>query len=70
MNPDFNKQKLIPAIVQDYKTKEVLMLAYVNDESYNYMLDKNETCFFLEVGKNYGTKEKHLVIFKKLRKCI
>ena len=29
MEPDFNKMKLIPAIVQDYKTKEVLMLAYV-----------------------------------------
>ena len=31
MRPDFNKMELIPAIVQDYQTKEVLMLAYVND---------------------------------------
>ena len=46
MKPDFEKQKLIPAIIQDYKTKEVLMLAYVNEESYNYMLEKRETCFF------------------------
>lgn len=29
MRPDFNKMELIPAIVQDYQTKEVLMLAYV-----------------------------------------
>ncbi|MBR0428419.1 MAG: bifunctional phosphoribosyl-AMP cyclohydrolase/phosphoribosyl-ATP diphosphatase HisIE [Clostridia bacterium] len=46
MKPDFEKQKLIPAIIQDYKTIEVLMLAYVNEESYNYMLEKRETCFF------------------------
>lgn len=46
MKPDFNKMELIPAIVQDFKNKQVLMLAYVNEESYNLMLDKKETCFF------------------------
>jgi len=46
MKPDFNKMELIPAIVQDFKTKEVLMLAYVNEESHNIMLEKKETCFF------------------------
>lgn len=46
MKPDFEKMKLIPAIIQDYKTKEVLMLAYVNEESYEYMLKNKETCFF------------------------
>lgn len=46
MNPDFEKMELIPAIIQDYITNEVLMLAYVNKESYNYMLEKKKTCFF------------------------
>ena len=46
MKPDFEKMELIPAIVQDYKTKQVLMLAYVNEESYKYMLENKETCFF------------------------
>lgn len=46
MEPDFKKMELIPAIVQDYKTKEVLMLAYVNEESYKYMLKNKQTCFF------------------------
>ena len=46
MNPDFEKNKLIPAIIQEYKTKEVLMLAYVNEESYKYMLENKQTCFF------------------------
>lgn len=33
-----NKDGLIPVIVQDYKTDEVLMLAYMNEESYNITL--------------------------------
>ncbi len=46
MEPDFDKMELIPAIVQDYSTNEVLMLAYVNKESYEYMLKNKETCFY------------------------
>ena len=46
MYPDFEKNRLIPAIIQDYKTYEVLMLAYVNEDSFNYMLAKKETCFY------------------------
>ncbi len=30
-----NEEGLIPVIVQDYKTDEVLMLAYMNEEAYN-----------------------------------
>lgn len=46
MKPDFKKMELIPAIIQDYKTKEILMLAYVNEKSYEYMLENKQTCFF------------------------
>ena len=39
MRPDFEKGNgLVPAIVQDYQTKQVLMLAYVNEEAYERML--------------------------------
>lgn len=35
MRLDFEKQNgLIPCIVQDVDTKKVLMLAYMNEESY------------------------------------
>jgi phosphoribosyl-ATP pyrophosphohydrolase/phosphoribosyl-AMP cyclohydrolase len=37
---------LIPAIVQDYYSGQVLMLAYVNQQSYDYMLKHGETCFW------------------------
>lgn len=46
MRPDFNKMELIPAIVQDYQTKEVLMLAYVNEEAYDKMLELKQTVFY------------------------
>lgn len=46
MKPNFNEMKLIPAVVQDYKTNEVLMLAYVNEEAYELMLEKKETYFY------------------------
>jgi len=32
--------------VQDYYTGRVLMLAYVNQASYDFMLEKGETCFW------------------------
>jgi len=37
---------IIPAIVQDFHTGRVLMLAYVNQESYDFMLERGETCFW------------------------
>lgn len=42
----FIKDKLIPAIIQDNKTKEVLMLAYMNEESLNRTLETGYTWFF------------------------
>ena len=38
--------ELIPAIVQDFYTGRVLMLAYVNRESYDIMRQSGETCFY------------------------
>ena len=42
----FVKSELIPAIVQDYKTKEVLMLAYMNEESLAKTLETGMTWFY------------------------
>ena len=41
---DFNKGNgLVPAIIQDYKSKEVLMLAYMSKESLIKTLETKET---------------------------
>src|SRR5438128_11226724 len=42
----FDEHGLIPAIVQDARTNEVLMLAYVNAESLQRTLETNETWFW------------------------
>ncbi len=46
MKPNFDKMPLVPAIVQDYKTKQILMMAYVNQEAYDKMLETNKTYFY------------------------
>ena len=42
----FNEQGLIPAIVVDVNTKEVLTLAYMNAESLEITLRERKTCFW------------------------
>ena len=42
----FDANGLIPAIVQDANTKEVLMLAYMNRQSLQLTLEKGETYFW------------------------
>ncbi|HNY63943.1 MAG TPA: phosphoribosyl-AMP cyclohydrolase [Deltaproteobacteria bacterium] len=44
---DFEKQGgLIPAIAQDWKTGEVLMVAYMNRESFEETLRTGRACYF------------------------
>ena len=42
----FDEKGLIPAIVVDAKTKEVLTLAYMNVESLSITLNERKTCFW------------------------
>jgi phosphoribosyl-ATP pyrophosphohydrolase/phosphoribosyl-AMP cyclohydrolase len=49
MNPDelkFDERGLLPAIVQDARTREVLTLAYVNRESLARTIETRETWFW------------------------
>ena len=39
-------QVLIPAIIQDSNTKSVLMLGYMNKESYQKTIDINKVTFY------------------------
>ena len=56
MKPDFKKMELIPAIVQDYQTNQILMLAYVNEEAYNKMLETKQTYFYSRSRKQLWHK--------------
>ena len=44
---DFNKSGgLIPAIVQDFRTREVLMLAFMNQEAFEKTLSTGKATYF------------------------
>jgi len=45
-NLKFNAQGLIPAIIQDFHTSDVLMMAYMNKESLQKTLDTQQTWFY------------------------
>ena len=42
----FNSDGLIPAIAQDYKTGEVLMLAYMNQEAFDLTVKTGKGTYF------------------------
>ncbi|MCR4336505.1 MAG: phosphoribosyl-AMP cyclohydrolase [Candidatus Omnitrophica bacterium] len=52
----YNSDGLIPAIVQDYKTHEVLMLAYMNIDSLKQTLKIGKTCFWSRSRQEYWVK--------------
>jgi phosphoribosyl-ATP pyrophosphohydrolase/phosphoribosyl-AMP cyclohydrolase len=52
----FDANGLIPAIVQDVQTKEILMLAYMNAEALELTLEKGETYFWSRSRKELWHK--------------
>ncbi len=52
----FDKKGLIPAIVQDYKTGEVLMVAYMNRVSLRRTLKSGKVCYWSRSRRKYWTK--------------
>ena len=52
----FDKLGLIPAIIQDYRTGEVLMLAYMNKISLGRTLKLGKTCFWSRSRREYWIK--------------
>jgi len=58
MKIDFDKNNdgLVPAIIQDATTKNVLMLGYLNQEAYNKTVETNKVTFFSRSKKRLWTK--------------
>lgn len=52
----YDDKGLIPAIIQDYKTNEVLMLAYMNAESLKRTAKLKKTCFWSRSRREYWVK--------------
>lgn len=63
INDYFKKEKLLPAVIQDIKTNKVLMLAYMNEESFKKTLETGYTWFWSRSRQelwNKGSTSGHL----------
>ena len=61
---------LIPAIVQDYKSGEVLMMAYMNPEAWNATLSTGTATYFSRSRQTLWVKGEtsgHLQLVKEIR---
>ena len=56
MKIKYNNDGLIPAIIQDANTKNVLMLGYMNEEAYNKTLETKRVTFFSRSKQRLWTK--------------
>lgn len=56
MDIKFDKHGLVPVITQDYKTKEVLMLAYMNQEAFNKTLETGKVNYYSRSRKEQWLK--------------
>lgn len=63
----FDKQGLIPAIIQDYKKKTVLMMAYMNRESLKRTIRLKKTCFWSRSRKKFWVKGETSGHFQKVK---
>lgn len=52
----YNEQGLIPCIVQDVDTKDVLMMAWMNEESIRRTLETGTTWFWSRSRQEYWNK--------------
>ncbi|NND79203.1 MAG: bifunctional phosphoribosyl-AMP cyclohydrolase/phosphoribosyl-ATP diphosphatase HisIE [Maribacter sp.] len=58
MKIDFTKNKdgLVPAIIQDATTKNVLMLGYMNEEAYSITINTQKVTFYSRTKQRLWTK--------------
>ena len=52
----YNEQGLIPAIVQDIGSNEVLMMAYMNEDSLKKTIEIGKTCFWSRSRQKFWIK--------------
>ncbi len=52
----YDSQGLIPAIIQDHSTRQVLMLGYMNEEALNLTLSSGKVTFFSRSKQRLWTK--------------
>ncbi len=52
----YDDKGLIPAIIQDFRSSEVLMMAYMNKASLERTIETGKTCFWSRSRQKFWTK--------------
>ena len=60
----YNAAGLIPAIAQDSQSKDVLMMAWMNEEAVNKTLETGKATYWSRSRNAFGSKAKLQVILK------
>ncbi len=68
LSPKFDNDGLIPVVTTCANTKEILMHGYMNVEALKLTIETKEAYYWSRSRKRFGTKEKQVVLFKKLKK--
>ena len=66
---NFNEHGLIPVIAQDFDTKEVLMLAWMDQQSILNTLSEGQVCYFSRSRQSYwrkGEESGHTQLMRKM----
>lgn len=64
----FDAHGLLPAVIQDVKTKDILMVAYMNKESLRRTIKIGKTCFWSRSRKTYWVKGETSGCFQAVKK--
>ncbi|MCS7184915.1 MAG: phosphoribosyl-AMP cyclohydrolase [bacterium] len=64
------KNKLIPVVVQDEKTKDILMVAYVNQEAFKKTVKTGLATFYSRSRKKIWTKGEESGNYMKIKKIL
>ncbi len=65
---NFDRKGLIPAIIQDAASGDVLMLAYMNRDSLRITLAEGRTCFYSRSRKTFWRKGETSGCIQKVKK--
>jgi len=71
IKPNFSKLNgLIPVIAQDYRTGEVLMLAFMNEEAFNKTLETGNVWYYSRTRKRLWMKGESSGNIQKVREIL
>ena len=66
----FNKEGLIPAVAQDIDSGEVVMVAYMNEESIIKTLKENKACYYSRSRQKLWTKGEQSGNFQEVKQVL